>query len=492
MTNNFQKYIDQHSEYGVAVEVHHPLVVVEGLPHAQVNEKVIFDTEQTGFVMGMEKNRVEVLLLDQEPVPIRCKVARTGEKISVPVGEALLGRTVNALGELLDSTYTIKHKEIREIEQTPPTIIERSKITKQLVSNIAIVDLLLPLTFGQRSVVIGDRKTGKTSLLMQLVKSQTEQNTVVVFAAVGKRWADLRQMTDYFANQVKKENLVFVASSSHEAPGLIYMAPFTAMTIAEYFRDQGRDVLVILDDLSTHAHFYREFSLLAKRFPGNESYPGDMFYTHARLLERAGNFKTKDGKTASITCLAAAETVDNRVTSTIISNLISMTDGHILFDSRIFNSGRRPAIDYALSVSRVGGKVQTETQRDIRRRIIAILTQYAITSRYTNFGAELGEAAQEIVRQGEQFFALFSQPSDIRVPYSVQIVLSGMLLAGWMKDVLPENIAPAFRDRYSQLYYEKENYRQTFRRIALIPDSKEFEKELEGQKDVLFALSGKA
>lgn len=491
MKQNFQSFLEKNEEYGVATEVHHPLVVVEGLPNAQINEKVIFDTEQTGFVMGLERNKAEVLLLDQEPVPIRCKVARTGEKISIPVGEALLGCSVNALGELLDSSRAVQHKEKREIEQAPPTIIDRSKITKQLISNVAIVDLLLPLTFGQRSVVIGDRKTGKSTLLLQLTKAQTEQNTVVVFVAIGKRWADLRQMTDYFATEVKRENLVFVASSSHEAPGLIYLAPFTAMTIAEYFRDQGRDVLVIMDDLSTHAHFYREFSLLAKRFPGNESYPGDMFYTHARLLERAGNFKTKDGKTASITCLAVAETVDNRVTSTIISNLISMTDGHLLFDSRIYNSGRRPAIDYALSVSRVGGKVQTETQRDIRRRIIATLTQYAITSRYTNFGAELGEAAQETMRQGEQFFALFSQPANVRVPYSVQIVVSGMLLAGWMKDVSPENVAGAFRDRFSQLYYEKENYRQTFRKIALIPDTKEFQKALDGQKDVLFALSGK-
>lgn len=492
MSSKFQSCLEKNNEYGIAVKVHHPLVVVEGLPNAQINEKVVFDTEQTGFIMGLERDRADILLLSQDPVPIHCRVARTGEKISIPVGEALLGSSVNGLGEILDSTHTVQHKETREIEQAPPTILHRSKITKQLVSNIAIVDLLLPLTYGQRSVVIGDRKTGKTTLLLQLTKAQTEQNTVVVFAAIGKRWADLKQMTEFFDKQTKKENLVFVASASHEAPGMIYLAPYTAMTIAEYFRDQGRDVLVIMDDLSTHAHFYREFSLLAKRFPGNESYPGDMFYTHARLLERAGNFKVDEKRTASITCLAAAETVDNRVTSTIISNLISMTDGHLLFDTRIFNSGRRPAIDYSLSVSRVGGKVQTETQRDIRRKIVAILTQYANTARYTNFGAELGEAAQAIVRMGEQFFALFTQPADKRVPYSVQIVVSAMLLAGWLKDVAPEKIAADFRDRFASLYYQKETYRQTFRDIALIADSKEFSKTLDGKKDVLFALSGKA
>lgn len=492
MSYSFQKYLENNSEYGIVKEIHHPLVLVDGLPNVQVSEKVVFDTGHVGFVMGLGKNSVEVLLLTQDPVPIHCKVARTGEKISIPVGESLLGVTVNGLGERINSTKVIKHDEIREIEQTPPTILHRSKITKQLISNVAIVDLLLPLTHGQRSVVIGDRKTGKTTILLQLTKAQTELGTVVVYAGIGKRWAGLKKMDNYFSDNVKRENLVFVATASHEAPGMIYLTPYTAMTIAEYFRDQGRDVVVILDDLSTHANFYREYSLLAKRFPGNESYPGDMFYTHSRLMERAGSFKLKDGKNAAITCLGVAETVESRFTSTIISNLISMTDGHMLFDTSIFNSGRRPAIDHALSVSRVGGKVQTKAQRELRQKIVASLMRHNQTVRYTNFGAELNAEARDHVRQGEQFFTLFSQSIDESVPFAVQIVLAGMILSDWLKDVSPEELRRAFKEKYIDIYLNKESQRKIFDNIADVEDFAGFMKSLEGQRDVLFALSGKA
>jgi len=484
--STYQEYLEQTGEYGVVQEIREPLAIAQGLPDATLGEVVIFESGERGYITGLSRDAVEIVLLTRNPIRLRSKVTRTQQELTVPVGEGLRGKVVDSMGIEIDGGVSrpvaADGGEERVLETRPPTIADRTKITDQLHTGVSLVDILLPLSHGQRSVVLGDQKTGKTSFLMSLLKAQADAGTVVVYAAIGKRWRDLHRSIAYLHTKTIKENVVIMAAMPHDAPSKIITTPYAAMAVAEYFRDQGNNVVVVLDDLSTHAKFYREMSLLGKRFPGRESYPGDMFYVHARLLERAGKFKE-----GAITCLAVAETVNNALTSTIVSNLISITDGHLLFDTAIYNQGRHPAIDFSLSVTRVGKQVQSEVGRKLQQRITALLAKHADAERFTHFGAELSEEVQDTLSIGGQLLAFFSQPATVNVPLAVQYVMAAMIGLHWFKGISPMHVA-RWRACLLEQYHANSDVRGFIDDVADTQTLDELLSALPRHKDTLMGL----
>lgn len=437
---NFTEYLDQTSEIGFVEEVLHALVYVNGLPTAKPQEIVVFETGEIGQVMGLQDKYTEVLVFSKNSIRAGTRAARTGEFMQIPTGHELLGQTIDPLGYSLDQTKPMpKPMELRPIDVTPTGISTRKRIQKPFATGMTLVDLIIPLGKGQRELVIGDRKTGKTSFLLRSVLSQAQEGTICIYAAVGKKKLDIKKVEDYFAENKVTDKTIIIASGIEDPAGIIYITPYAAMSIAEYFRDQGQDVLLVLDDLFTHAKFYREISLLAKKFPGRNSYPGDIFYMHARLLERSGNFITEKGE-AAITCLAVAETQAGDLSGYVQTNLMSMTDGHIFFDSNLFAQGRRPAINPFLSVTRVGRQTQTELKRQINRELTSFLTLFEKMQTFSHFGAEATATVKHTLRTGEKMYVFFDQTDVGLMPASMQLYLFCTLWSGIWEVEMPDTI----------------------------------------------------
>ena len=425
---DYQYYLSQIGEYGDVLEINYPIVAVAGLPHAKSHELVIFENGSIGEVFSVEKDKLEVILYSRQAVRIKTKVVRTDEFVSLPVGDELLGSIVDPLGRSLSNGKIIRQPEKTvEVDREIEGISKRSRIRKPFPTGISLVDLFIPLGCGQRELILGDRKTGKTSFLMTVIKNQVAANTIVVYAAICKKKSDIKKLEEFLTKEGIFNQVVIVATDPNESPSLIFLTPYSAMSIAEFFKDKGKNVLIIFDDLSVHGKFYREISLLSKRFPGRESYPGDMFYTHARLLERAGNFKIDSKRDVSITALPIAETVDADLTGFISTNLMGMTDGHIFFDSDSFSKGRRPAINIPLSVTRVGRQTQSVLKREINREITAFLGSYDRIQSFSHFGAELSEKIKSTLRLGEKLQTFFDQDYHLNIPEEVQLVILSLI-----------------------------------------------------------------
>lgn len=431
---DFNFYLKEIGEIGFVEEVVHSIVHASGLPQAHPGEVVMFESGDLGQILFLKQDQVEVLLLSKEPVRVGMRVVRTGEFIRVPVGTTLLGRVVDPLTSSLDHGGAIFSGEKRFIDSRPFGILERREVNKALETGVTIVDLVVPLARGQRELVIGDRKTGKTDFILQVLRSQARQGTICIYALIGQKQAEIRKLDTFFQTQKIKERTILVATSSADASGLIFLTPYTAMTIAEYFRDQGQDVLVIFDDMTTHARCYREISLLAQRFPGKNSYPGDIFFAQARLVERAGNFAK-----AAITCLPVAESVLGDLSGYIQTNLMAMTDGHVFFDVGLYNEGKRPAVSPFLSVTRVGHQVQTPLQKDVSRELTSFLVTYERMKQFMHFGAETGQATRDILSLGERVDVFLDQSPDTLMSLSANIIILSLLWAGvWNEMELPD------------------------------------------------------
>lgn len=436
---DFQIYLEKTGEVGFVEQSLQTLAYVKGLPEAKANEVVVFETGETGQVLSLTDAYVEVLLLSKTKVHVGTRVARTGQQFTIGISPDILGKTINSLG-IPTKTGKITQKEessgreYRYIDITPPGINVRKNIDKPFETGVTIVDLVVPLGRGQRELVIGDRKTGKTGFLLQNVLTQAQKGVICVYGAIAKKRLDIKMIEEFFVKNNILGNTVVVATSSSDPSGLVYLTPYTAMTIAEYFRDRGRDTLVILDDMTAHAKYYREITLLAKRFPGRSSYPGDIFYVHARLMERAGNFLVK-GKEVSITCLPVAELVLSDISGFIQTNLMAMTDGHIYFDIDLFNQGRRPPVNPFLSVTRVGRQAQTPLLRDLSRQLTSFLLHLEDLRQFMHFGAELSEKTRRELALGERLTAFFDQSTETIVPMSINVILLACLWGGYWKDV---------------------------------------------------------
>lgn len=446
-------YLEKAQEIGFVKEVIQAIVYASGLPKIRPYELVVFEGGQVGQAISLTENVVEILLLSKSDVRVGEKVARTETYLTVGVGEALLGRTLDALGNPLSGRVAKANLSPRPLVTTPLGIGYRKNIDRAFETGVTIVDLAIPLGIGQRQLVIGDRKSGKTLFLQQTVLTQALKGTICIYACIGKRWFDVQKTAQYFRSWGVEKKVIIVASGPAEAAGLVFMTPYTAITIAEYFRDQGKDVLVVLDDMTAHAKYYREITLAAKRFPGRGSYPGDMFFVHSRVLERAGNFVK-----GSITCLPVAETLFGNFTGYIQTNLMSMTDGHIFFDGGLFNQGRRPAINEFLSVTRVGLQAQSALVRDINRELTRFMVYFEKMREYMHFGSELSQETRRAISLGERIVAFFDQTPDVIIPFEASVVLFAAIWAGFWK----ESDIPTMKAEIQMIvesYLENQNYR---------------------------------
>ncbi|OQY68557.1 hypothetical protein B6D29_00690 [Microgenomates bacterium UTCPR1] len=436
---DFRHYLKRIGEYGEVVGVKDTVVLVEGLPTAKLNEVVLFEQGVVGQVATINEDNCQIVVLDKLLPDVGEKVVRTDDFLSVPIGEDLLGKMIDPLGRVIYPQGKISGGDKVVLNRENSQVIwDRKKITESLLTGVTLVDMLMPIGKGQKELVIGERKTGKTAFLLTTVKNQIKSNGIIIFCVIGKKKTDVKNLLNYFQEQKIMDKIVFISTLSDDSPSLIHLAPFTAMAIAEYYKDRGLDSLVILDDLSTHARYYRELSLLNNKFPGRESYPGDIFYLHASLLERAGNFrkpdnanlkfeisnlKLKQKDTVSITCLPVAEVIEGDFTGHITTNLMGITDGHIFFDRSIFAKGRRPAINLMLSVTRVGRQTQSKLLQEINNKITAFLSDYESVKNLTHFGAELSPEVKDSIERGRRLERVLEQRYDEVIDLKSQILL---------------------------------------------------------------------
>ena len=432
MAKTFKDYLKETGEVGAIRSIVHSIVYVSGLPGVRPKEMVVAEGGQRGIVQSLEPEMAEVLMLDTSDLVSNLQVTRTKETFTIPVSEEILGRVVNPFGRSLDGLGPISgEKQNQPIEPSAPGINVRSRITRPLETGATIVDLLVPIGYGQRELVIGDKKTGKTTFLLQTIANQAASGTVCVYVSIGKRVDDLKGVEEYLRKKDVLGRCALVTASAADPATMVYLAPYTGMSIAEYFRDKGSDVVIIFDDLTNHAKFYRELSLLSKRTPGRSSYPGDIFHAHAALLERAGNIQGALGKNVSISAFPVAETLEGDMAGYIQTNLMAITDGHIYFDVNEFRKGSRPAVNPALSVSRVGNQTREPVDKEFAQLVREDLSSYQRSLDIARFGVELPERTRNQIERGEKIGTIFNQDAAATVPRSLQLILLGLLLSGF-------------------------------------------------------------
>ncbi len=463
---DFNFYLESIGEIGFVEQTLHSVVYVSGLPEVRPNEIVLFESGEMGKVLTLNKEDAEILLFKGSDVRVGSKVVRTGEILKIPVGNNLLGRAIDPLGVTIDGKGQLTESEWVDVDKPPPKITERKTPDKPMETGVSLVDIVVPLARGQRELVIGDRKTGKTEFLLQTMMTQAGKGAICIYAVIGQKRTDILKLREFFESQKVMKNIVIVASSSSDISGLIYLTPYTAMSLAEYFRDQGLDVLLILDDMTTHAKVYREISLLSRRFPGRSSYPGDIFFIHARIVERAGSFKK-----GSITLLPVAESLMGDLSGYIQTNLMSMTDGHIFFDINLYNEGKRPSVNPFLSVTRVGHQVQSKLVKDIGREVTSFLVTYDRMKQFLHFGAEVGQSARNVLALGSKVDIFFNQANFVNVDINVNILTLGGLWAGIWDDVETLGLKRSF-EKIILTFNTNDNYKKEV--VDLINKSKNF------------------
>lgn len=427
----FEEYLEQTGEIGYINSFFHSIAIVSGLPYLRLEEMIFTESGKMGIVYGLRREGAEVLMLNAQEIKIGERVTRTAKRFEVGISDGLLGRIVDPILRPIDDLGPIStEKEYREINTLAPGIIERRPIRLSLETGVTIVDLLVPIAYGQRELIIGDSKTGKTTFLLQAIANQAKKGLVCIYVSIGKKDVALKWVEDYLKKQGVSKNVVIIHTTPDDSPTLIFLSPYSGMTVAEYFRDKGKNVLIVLDDLTTHAKIWREISLLLKRAPGRDSYPGDIFHVHATLLERAGVVE-RSGREISITALPVAETLENDLSGFIQTNLMAMTDGHIFFDINEFRKGKRPAINIFLSVSRVGNQTKTQVEKDIANWIRKKMIEYRDIVELTQFGAELLPETQKIIEIGQKIELLLNQSEKTLIPRQMQILLFGLLISGF-------------------------------------------------------------
>ncbi|WP_061288571.1 F0F1 ATP synthase subunit alpha [Azotobacter vinelandii] len=419
---------------------------VGGLPGVRLNELLRFADGSLGFALSLDSDAIGAVLLDGgEGIAAGSEVHGTGEVLRVPVGSGLLGRVVDPLGRPLDRDEPVTAEDWLPIERPAPAIIERDLVSEPVETGVLIVDALFSVGRGQRELIIGDRATGKTALALDTIVNQKHSELICVYVAVGQRAGAVQQALEAVRRHGAAERCVFVVAPAASSPGLQWVAPFAGFSIAEYFRDRGQHALIVIDDLSKHAATHRELSLLTHEPPGREAYPGDIFYLHARLLERAAKLAPELGG-GSLTALPIAQTEAGNLAAYIPTNLISITDGQIFLDSHLAAGNQRPAVDVGLSVSRVGGKAQPAVLREVAGRLRLEYSQFLELEMFTRFGG-IGDShvRQQIVR-GERSRALLAQPRFAALRLADQVALLAALGAG-VFDAYPPALIDTLRGR---------------------------------------------
>jgi F-type H+/Na+-transporting ATPase subunit alpha len=444
---NYQSYISV-DETGTVITLGDGIARVYGLDKVMAGELLSFPHGVSGIAMNLEEDQVGVVLLGEyTEIKEGDEVKRTGRIMSVPVGDALIGRVVNSLGQPIDDKGPISTDRFIPLERLAPGVIDRQPVREPMATGLKAIDSMIPIGRGQRELIIGDRQTGKTAVALDTIINSKGNDLVCIYNAIGQKRSSIAQVVKILEDAGAMEYTIVVAASASEPAPMQYISPYAACAMGEYFRDSKRHALVIYDDLSKHAASYREISLLLRRPPGREAYPGDVFYLHSRLLERAAKLSDKNGG-GSLTALPVIETQAGDVSAYIPTNVISITDGQIYLETDLFNQGVRPAVNVGLSVSRVGGSAQIKAMRQVAGSLKLELAQYRELQAFAQFGSDLDKATQAQLNRGQRLVEILKQDQYSPLPFSKQILIIMAGTGGFLDDMPVDQVRPFEKELY--------------------------------------------
>ena len=453
----------QRSETGTVILVGDGIARASGLDNCMAGELVEFENGAFGLAQNLEENTVSIVLLGSDQgLKEGSLVKRTGKVVSVPVGEGMIGRVVNALGQPIDGKGPITASEWRPIECPAPGIIQRQPVKEPLQTGIKAIDSMIPIGRGQRELIIGDRQTGKTVIATDTILNQKGKDVLCIYVAIGQKRSTVAQLVETLEQAGAMEYTTVVAATASELSPLQYIAPYAGCAMGEYFMYKGRHVLIIYDDLSKHAVAYRALSLLIRRPPGREAYPGDVFYLHSRLLERAAKLSDKLGG-GSMTALPIIETQAGDVSAYIPTNVISITDGQIFLETELFHSGVRPAVNPGISVSRVGGNAQIKAMKKVAGTLKLIYSQYRELQSFAQFGSDLDSDTKARLAQGERIVEVLKQNRSAPVPVEKQVAILYAVVHGELKDIAVEQVGEFEQALYGWLDAHAPQYLEAVR-----------------------------
>ena len=463
----------QQDEIGYVIQVGDGIAKVHGLDKCKANELLRFENDSYGMALNLEESCVSVVMLGTDVgISEGSLVKRTGQVVSVPVGEALIGRVVDALGQPIDGKGPISAKEMRPIERNAPGIIERKSVSVPLQTGIKAIDSMIPIGRGQRELIIGDRQTGKTVIAMDTIINQRGKGVTCIYVAIGQKRSTVAQLVDNLTKNGAMDYTIVVSATASELAPLQYIAPYSGCTMGEYFMDQGKDVLIVYDDLSKHAVAYRALSLLIRRPPGREAFPGDVFYLHSRLLERAARVAPEYGG-GSMTALPIIETQAGDVSAYIPTNVISITDGQIYLESELFHAGVMPAINPGISVSRVGGSAQIKAMKKVAGSLKLMYSQYRELQSFAQFGSDLDADTKARLAQGERIVEILKQNRNSPIDVELQVCI----IYAVTKNLLTDAPVARIRDYEAALFEYLKVQRPAI--LESIRDTKELTKTTE-------------
>lgn len=470
---NYKKNLDVKTS-GSVLEVGDGIARIYGLSDAKSGELLQFPHGIMGMALNLEENNVGAVILgDFSLIKEGDEVKSTGEIVAVPAGESLLGRVVNSLGQPIDGKGDIKAEKMMEVERKASGIISRKPVSEPLQTGIKSIDGMVPIGRGQRELIIGDRQTGKTAVALDAILNQKGTGVKCIYVAIGQKRSTVAQITKKLEEAGAMEYTTIVAATASESAPLQYIAPYTGVAMGEYFMDKGEHVLIVYDDLSKHAVAYREMSLILRRPPGREAYPGDVFYLHSRLLERAAKLSDELGG-GSITALPIIETQEGDVSAYIPTNVISITDGQIFLDSQLFNSGFRPAINAGISVSRVGGAAQIKAMKQVAAKVKLELAQYTELLTFAQFGSDLDKATKAQLERGHRIMEVLKQAQYSPYPVEEEVVSFYTVINGHLDSVPLEKV----REFEKELITDMRNNTNI---LSEIREKKALDKELESK-----------
>jgi len=440
-------------DVGYVISVGDGIAMVQGIDHAMSSELLEFPHDIMGMVMNLEEDHIGVVLLgDDREIKEGDEVKRTGRIVEVPVGDGLLGRVVNPLGEAIDGGKPIEYTKTRAIERVAPGVMTRRSVYQPLMTGLKVIDSMIPIGKGQRELIIGDRETGKTAIATDTIINQRGKNVYCIYVAIGQKESTVARMVQKLRENDAMEYTVVVNASASASAPLQYIAPYAGCAMGEEWMENGKDVLIVYDDLSKHAVAYRTMSLLLKRPPGREAYPGDVFYLHSRLLERAAKLSDELGG-GSLTALPIIETQAGDISAYIPTNVISITDGQIFLQTDLFAAGQRPAVDSGLSVSRVGSNAQTKAMKAVSSSLKLDLAQYHEMQTFAQFGSDLDASTKKILNHGEKVTELLKQPQYQPMSLTDQVISLYAVKHGYMDDI-PSSEVTAFEKSLHRYFHE--------------------------------------
>jgi F-type H+-transporting ATPase subunit alpha len=448
---NFKSTVEYTSDLGTVVSVGDGIAIIYGLRGAILGELLEFSNSVYGMVMNLEEDSVGCVLLgNSNIIKEGDTVKRTGKVVEVPVGDGLLGRVVNSLGKAIDGKGEIPYAKTLPIERPAPSIMQRQSVNTPLETGIKCIDAVIPIGKGQRELIIGDRQTGKTAIAIDTIINQKGKNVICVYVAIGQKNSSVASIVEKLKINKALEYTVVVNASASEIAPLLYIAPYAGITMAEHWMNEGKDVLIVFDDLSKHAVSYRALSLLLKRSPGREAFPGDIFYLHSRLLERCAKLNQKYGG-GSITALPIVETQAGDISAYIPTNVISITDGQIFLSTDLFNAGQRPAIDTGLSVSRVGSSAQYKAMKKVSSSIKMELANYTELKSFSQFGNDIDESTRAIISHGKILTEVLKQDQYLSLPMERQVIEIYAVKNRFLDDLEVSEVKPFMNDLYSYI-----------------------------------------